>query len=283
MMFDIDPMILPKPHQSFEWRTTPAGPGLSCPALDEFADHLFTTRHWALGSRPVDEGFAWQQAAAALGLDPDALVRPRQVHGRASVVASRNRHPPEADIIVNDACEMGIAVQVADCVPLLFADRTTGAVAAVHAGWRGLSARVPEAAVAVLSQQYGSRPADLIVACGPSIGACCYEVGSDVREAFASGGFSAGQLDRWFLEKPASSARNPSIPRATGPLRANHWFFDGWMSSREQLVAAGVPPDRIFVAELCTASHPDVLCSYRRDGAPAGRMAAVIRPRLQHP
>jgi hypothetical protein len=59
--------------------------------------------------------------------------------------------------------------------------------------------------------------------------------------------------------------------------REGHWVFDLWAAARDQLRAAGVREDRIFVAELCTASHPDALCSYRRDGSAAGRMAAAIR------
>ena len=61
--------------------------------------------------------------------------------------------------------------------------------------------------------------------------------------------------------------------------RSDHWYFDSGRSTRDQLESAGVPPDQVFVVELCTASHPGVLCSYRRDGAGAGRMAAAIRSR----
>jgi len=121
-------------------------------------------------------------------------------------------------------------------------------------------------------------PADLVAAIGPSISSCCYEVGADVRDMFASGGFPERDLDRWFFSGPRPSARNPSMSGLRAP-RLHHWFFDGWGAARHQLEAAGVPPDQIGVAELCSASHPDWLCSYRRDGKGAGRMAAAIRPR----
>lgn len=185
----------------------------------------------------------------------------------------------DGDIIVSNNPALAIAVQSADCVPILIADRATGAVAAAHAGWRGLSVRVPAAAVASLVREFGSRKKDLTAAVGPAIGACCYEVGRDVLERFVRTGFTGDQIERWFKPLPAPTARNPSMPSLSGKPRSDHWYFDGWASAAEQLKMVGVPEGQIFVAGLCTASHPDWLCSYRRDGSPAGRLAAVIRPR----
>ena len=99
------------------------------------------------------------------------------------------------------------------------------------------------------------------------------------RDRFEAAGFGRGQIARWFLEEPRPSSRNPSMPGLPRPLRASHWFFDGWSAARDQLEEAGVPAARIFVAELCTASHPDTMCSYRREGSAAGRMAGAIRSR----
>src|SRR5262249_2256482 len=136
-------------------------------------------------------------------------------------------------------------------------------------------------AVAALRRHFGSRPQDLIAAVGPSIGACCYEVGPDVVQRFQRAGFGGDRLGAWFLDGPAQLPGNPSMPGLTP--RADHWFFEGWAASRDQLIGAGVPVAQIFVAELCTASHPATLCSYRRDGAPAGRLAGAIRRRLPRP
>ena len=123
------------------------------------------------------------------------LLRVRQVHG-ADVLVRRagerddgDAKDTAADIIVTDDSSVALAIQTADCVPILIVDRRTGAVAAAHAGWRGLAAGVPRIAVDTLVRELGSRPADLIAAAGPSIGACCYEVGSDVRERFAEAGW----------------------------------------------------------------------------------------------
>jgi hypothetical protein len=125
---------------------------------------------------------------------------------------------------------------------------------------------------------FASRPEDLVAAIGPAISWCCYEVGEDVRAAFASDGFTSAQIDRWFAPTPRPSVHNPPMP-GLGTPRAGHEYFDGWGAARDQLESAGVPLSQIAVAELCSASHPQWLCSYRRDGKAAGRMAAAIRPR----
>jgi YfiH family protein len=189
---------------------------------------------------------------------------------------------PEADIVVTDDRTLALSVQTADCVPLLIGDRRTGAVAAAHAGWRGLAAGVPRIAVDALAREFGSRPAELVAAIGPSIGACCYEVGADVRDAFRQGGFEAA-MNGWFHDAPQPTADNPSMPGVQAARRRrDHWFFDGWSAAADQLTVAGIPAGQTHVAGLCTASHA-ALCSYRRDGGAAGRMAAVIRIEPRRP
>ncbi len=284
MMLDTEEMILPTPGSAFEWRPTVGGPVLVCRELERYAAHLFTTSQWTLGARttPGDDHAAWDQVARGLDLTFDTLHRPRQVHGKAVVLPSAHSRISPGDIIVTNDPLLGLAVQSADCVPLLLVDPTRGAVCAAHAGWRGLAAGVPQAAVQALKKTFGSRSTDLFVALGPSIGACCYEVGSDVRDAFAAA-FSGSDLDRWFSVEPKRLATNPPMPNLGSDRRPAHWFFDGWTSVRDQLAAAGVTLEHIFSADLCTASHPDALCSYRRDGTPTGRMAAAIRPQPHRP
>jgi polyphenol oxidase len=262
----------PQPAADFDWIDTAAGLALRCRALEPFADQLFTTRAWLLGSSngpEADRAPGWSQVAKALGGDPAMMTRVKQVHGSSVHVVRREDTVDdplaEADIIVTDDPQRAVAIQTADCVPMLIADTKTGAVAAAHAGWRGLAARVPDVAVAALAHHFGGRARDLVVAVGPAISAARYEVGRDVRDRFEHAGFAASQIARWF-------------PSET---REGHWLFDGWSSASDQLEAAGVPRDRIHVAKLCTATHPDLLCSYRRDGARAGRMAAAIRARVR--
>jgi polyphenol oxidase len=243
-----------------------AGPFLVCEPLESIAPHFFTTRTWMLASTTDgDRASGWRQVAEEAGVDEARLVRARQVHGALIAIRRRSggavgRELPEADILISDDPDVVLAIQTADCVPILIADRAVGAVAAAHAGWRGLAAHVPERVVQAMTREFGCRPADLIAAIGPSISGPRYEVGHEVRDRFEDGGFPEARMARWFVEG-----------------RPRHFHFDGWLSAIDQLEAAGVPSMQIHVAGLCTWTHPEVLCSYRRDGTGAGRLAAVIR------
>jgi YfiH family protein len=281
-MFDImtepEKIIPPEPGAAFTWVRLPAGWGLVCRPLEPLARHVFTSKSWLLALALEADG--WQQVAEAVGTDPARLLRVRQVHGANVLVHLPARSPAPAvpaDIIVGDDASMALAIQTADCVPLLIGDRRTGAVAAAHAGWRGTALRVAAVAVNAMTTELGSRPSDLVAAIGPSIGPCCYQVGAEVREHFGHAGFDAGELARWFATDPSHLPANPPMVGLSGRLTPGGPFLDLWAATRDQLAEAGVPRDSIFAAELCTASHGGVFCSYRRDGKAAGRLAAAIR------
>jgi YfiH family protein len=263
-------MPLPTVPESFFWTDTASGPVLKCRPLDRIAPHLFTTRELQLSS--ADD---WRRVAGLV--DAADTVTLNQVHGRGVVVvregtpALLNRQ--DADALVSNESRVALAVRAADCVPLLFADSKTGAVAAVHAGWRGTAAGVVTAALEALTREFGSRPDDVIVAIGPSIGACCYEVGSELVDAFAAAGHARYLVDRWFVARPPPRGLHER-PR----LR-----LDVAGANRDQLVLAGVPEQNIHDCGLCTAMHLDVLTSFRMEKEKAGRIAGVIRAQPPRP
>jgi hypothetical protein len=199
------------------------------------------------------------------------VVMAKQVHGRTVVVIRDGDPPsavaPEADVFVSSRSDVAVAIRVADCVPLLMADRARGVVAAVHAGWRGTAARASIAALDALDREFGTKPVDIVAAIGPSIGACCYEVGSELVDAFAAAGHERHLIDRWFLA--------PAPPR--GSRERSKLRLDVAGANRDQLVIAGVPEEQIHVSGLCTAMHLDLLTSYRAEKDAAGRLAGVIR------
>ena len=262
-------MPLPAVPDSFYWTEESWGAALRCRPLNLLAPHLFTTRQLSLSSEAD-----YQQLARAVGVDH--VVTVTQVHGTAVTVVRRGapvpETGPESDVLVSDSPDVAIAVRAADCVPLLMSDRVTGAVAAVHAGWRGTAARAAVAGLNALEREFGSRPADVVVAIGPSIGPCCYEVGSDLVDAFAAAGHERYLIDRWFSTLPAFAEGFGGASRPRPPLR-----LDVAGANRDQLILAGVPEEHIYVAGLCTAMHLDVLTSFRAEKENARRIAGVIR------
>lgn len=226
------------------------------------ADHFFTARDLTLRDSEPE----WTAVSAEIGVARDDLLLVAQVHEATVAVASVDRPRPwprpPADVVVGNDPECAIAVRVADCVPVLLADESGRAVAAIHAGWRGIACRAIIAGVDALQARYGVRPERLTAAIGPSIGPCCYEVGESTRTAFHDAGHHASVLERWF------------DPRAAGK-----YHLDLWRAASDQLEGAGLAPGSIHLAGLCTKTHVDAFHSYRVDGAAAGRMAAVIRAR----
>ena len=191
--------------------------------------------------------------ATALGLRDLPIVRAAQVHGARAVNVGEAPPPSdvrdagECDILVTNLTGVALAVQTADCVPILLAGG--GAIGAAHAGWRGSALEVAAGVVAALAS-LGARPAELRAWIGPTIGPCCYEVGEEVAERFAEDFLRASSGGRYRLDLTAVN--------------------------RAQLVAAGVPAEGISVYAPCTRCGGEKYASYRRDGAAAGRNIALV-------
>lgn len=248
----------------FEWTEQTWGAALQCPSLG--AVHLFTTRR-------LDPQSPAQLHELATALGVHRVVMATQVHGCRALIVRRGvpvpDARPEADVLVSEDPDVAIAVRAADCVPVLLSDRVRGVVAAVHAGWRGTAARASVVAVETLRREFGSVPDDLVAAIGPSIGPCCYEVGSELVDAFAAVGHERHLIDRWFLAPPP----------ARGFRERPRMRLDLAGANRDQLQLAGLSHDRIHSSGLCTAMHLDVLTSYRVEKEKAGRLVAAIRAR----
>jgi YfiH family protein len=242
----------------FVWSETKVGRVLTSRTLSTLAPHVFTTRDRAFRGGPVDPDYL--SLAAVFGVDEPQVVRVRQVHGK--VVLKVDRHTaieghPDADALISTDPRRVMAVRVADCVPILIADRQGRAVAAVHAGWRGTAAGIAAETVERLGRD-GIAATELVAAVGPSVGPCCYQVDVIVKDAFQA---VHGDRSGWF----AADGRD-------------RWRLDLWTATVDQLAAAGVPPGAIHVARLCTSHHMDVFHSYRGDRSD-GRMVAAIRLR----
>lgn len=176
------------------------------------------------------------------------------VNSAAEIEPDRAR----ADALVTPLAGVLLGVKTADCVPVLIGDSRTGACAAIHAGWRGTLADIVALTVERMRREYKSRADDLRVAIGPAARGCCYEVGPEVI------GFFRGKY-----------ADAESLFAATDAGRA---LIDLHEANRRQLIAAGLDPENIHVADRwCTMCRTDLFFSHRRDGAhSAGRSLSVI-------
>ncbi len=212
----------------------------------------------AVGDDPAAVAENRRRFAAAIGAQPVWL---RQVHG--CQVLRLDTGTEDASASPADAAwtrERGLActVQVADCMPVLLALRDGSAVAAAHAGWRGLAAGVLEAAVKALCDGMGALPAEVRAWLGPCIGPRRFEVGEDVLQAFGASAHDADPL------------RFASRPRADGSPR---WLANLPQLARDRLLALGLR--EVSAAEACTVEDASRFFSFRRDRI-TGRMAAAI-------
>jgi polyphenol oxidase len=202
---------------------------------------------------PLLEAEPWLEHAfgTAAAVPPGPFFALKQVHSARVAGAGEWNEALEADGLVAARPGERIAVKSADCVPILFADPVRRAVAAVHAGWRGTLAGVAAAGVEALVRQFGSRPEDLRVALGPSIGPCCFEVGPEVSVLFRY------KFPDW----------DTMAGRVNVDLRE---------ANRLILIDKGVPAEQIAANVPCTCCGGSEFFSWRRDRQTGQRMFAVI-------
>lgn len=280
---------------------------LLSPSLERlnWAVHGFSTRKGGssklAGGRALNLGFTeWDSPKTveanraafqrALGAVDMKLIPLRQIH--SDMIHLVNRIPDailSGDALITRVPGLLLAVQTADCVPVLLADTKRHAIAAIHAGWRGTLARIVAKTLGRMHMEFGTRPEDVSAALGPCIARCSYEVGPEVAAAFSA---QFAQAREW-IDVPrelrhglsddqfvAGDGPNPlkwlsMMPPGHDPppptvqldlIAANRW----------QLVDAGVAEKNISDSGLCTACRTDMLFSHRREQGRTGRMLAAI-------
>jgi polyphenol oxidase len=178
-----------------------------------------------------------------------------------------------ADALITRKRGVALTMSTADCVPLLFYDPITEAIGVAHAGWRGTARGIAAAAIAAMSEQFGSRPADILVGAGPSIGPCCYEVSEEVKQIFL------GQRD--FEELPTEERYRELVAESAAfevihlPEKAS-LRLDLWETNRKQLLLAGVVPEHIELPDICTSCATERFFSHRAEQGRTGRFPAIL-------
>ncbi len=272
--------------------------------------HAFSTRSGgvsrAYGGNALNLGFTQHDSRAAVERNRELFLKELGVaNGRKTwpLVSLRQLHsdlihrvegigvdrlplqPLTGDGLVTDTPGLILAVQTADCLPIILADRKRRAVGVFHAGWRGTVRRIVEKGVGEMRKHFKSEPRDLVVAIGPGVQGCCYEVGEEVRTKFEAQFAYGGSLFREVKESDPVREKYPLLfltARAPGhsklPVRL---FLDLVEANRRQLLDAGVMAMSIDTAAPCTACHTDLLFSFRAEKGVTGRMmgAAGIKPK----
>ena len=208
------------------------------------------------------------------------LITVRQIH--SDIIRSIDSVPGEplpGDGMITATPGLLLAIQTADCLPVMVVDTKRHAVGVFHAGWRGTVKRIVEKGVGEMVRCFGSHPRDLKAAIGPGIQGCCYEVGDEVRTKFESQFSYAASLFREIKESDPVRQKYPLLfltARAPGhsdlPKKI---FLDLVEANRQQLIVAGIPNKSIETSPLCTNCHPELLFSYRAEKGKTGRMMAV--------
>ncbi|HEX3660737.1 MAG TPA: peptidoglycan editing factor PgeF [Acidobacteriaceae bacterium] len=220
----------------------------------------------------------------ALGAPEARLVTLRQIHSslvRRVKRADAERVPAwKGDGMMTDEPGALLAIQTADCIPVLVADTKRRAVAAFHAGWRGTLKRIVEAGVNRMRLEFGSRPENLVAAIGPGIGVCCYAVGEEVRSEFSSQFAYASDLFHEVSDSDPVRERYPLLfLTARAPGHSNlgpSLHLDLMEANRRQLLDAGLRADAITVTGDCTRCQNNRYFSYRAEQGFTGRMLSVV-------
>lgn len=201
----------------------------------------------------------------AIGAEEATIITARQTHSteRCFIESMEQARgvQPDCDAMTSKLTNALLAIQTADCLPVLIADTKSGAMAAIHAGWRGTAGRITERTVADLIQVHGANPRNCIAALGPTACSECYEVGEEVIERYKK------EFGYW---------RNLLIDFKEGGKA----HLDIRAANIQQLAFCGFTDDRIHVAERCTMHQNDLFFSYRREGkgqpSSVGRLLSVI-------
>lgn len=248
--------------------------------------NLGFTKHDTRGAVERNRELFLKKLGVANGRKSWPLITLRQIHSDLiHPVEGVQDHPLVGDGLITDVPGLLLAVQTADCLPVIVVDRKRRAVAVFHAGWRGTVKRIVEKGVGEMRRCFGSEPGNLVAAIGPGVQGCCYEVGEEVRTRFETQFAYAANLFREVKESDPVREKYPLLfltARAPGhsdlPVRL---FLDLVEANRRQLLDAGVAAKNVEASAACTSCRTDLLFSFRAEKGVTGRLLGVagIRPR----
>lgn len=258
-------------------------PWLAYPVFEnmEFLIHGFSTRlggvsegylgsmnlSFSRGDREENVRENYGRIARAVGFLPEDLVFSHQTHttnvrradeADRGIGFTRPLEYSDVDGLITDCPGLVMATFYADCVPLFFVDPVKKAVGLSHSGWRGTAGKIGKVTVEAMCREFGSNPADITGAVGPSICQDCYEVSEDVIEEFSSS-FDDKYHDSLFYKKENGK-----------------YQLDLWKANELIMEEAGLKKQNIYVTDICTCCNPELLYSHRASGGKRGNLAAFL-------
>ncbi len=199
----------------------------------------------------------WGRLSKAFAIPLEQFLVVNQVHGDEIFVIKphgsyfSSRSELNYDAIVTNRTNLAICIKTADCVPVFIVDRVKKIIAVVHAGWRSTALEISAKVIGLMQNQYGSSLQNILVAIGPSIGKCCYQVDSAVADAFLR-------------------QKNNELFLLPGAVK-NRWMLDLPEANRRQILDCGVPEKNIEISGYCTMCNQDIFFSHRGSGGITGR------------
>lgn len=213
----------------------------------------------------VAENF--RRIGEALGVRCEDMVLSRQTHTtNVRIVTNadrgkgitRERDYTDVDGLVTNVPGICLVTSYADCVPLFFVDPVKKVIGLSHSGWRGTVGKIGRKTVELMHERFGSDPADILAAVGPSVCMDCYEVSGDVIGKFKEA-FSENWWDQLFYEKPDGK-----------------YQLDLWKANELIFQESGILPEHIAVTNICTHCNSDILYSHRAAGDKRGNLCAFL-------
>ncbi len=203
--------------------------------------------------------------ARTFGFEPDQLITMDQAHGNdiwiidgpLPPVGSSLNH--RADALLTDQRDISIGVLTADCVPIILVDPNPPVIGIIHAGWRGTLLGIAPKVLDEMARHFGTRPEELFVAIGPSVGGCCYEVDEAVMGPLRS--------SKW-------NWKTFSRPRQRGK-----WLLNLALANIHQMRGRGLRDEQCCWIRVCTVCNNDILFSYRAEGPGVGEQISFIQLR----
>lgn len=238
---------------------------------DNSVTAFFTTRDLPLKAADRDDLIAAVEdnkklVCKGLNISEQNLIIPVQTHSdNVEVVDLKKQFYPDCDALITNKIGVALALNFADCVPIILYDPVKKVIGCAHAGWRGTVAKIGPKTVQKMVEEFSCRPENIIALIGPAIGKCCFEAGEDVIQQLAS-----------------TLLPQHMVPSANGPEGYPDLFFvnkdkhyaDLKLINKFQLLATGV--EKIDVSEDCTSCESGLFFSYRREKGKTARHSAVI-------